>query len=331
MRQFGWFLVLAVVAPTGAANAQITGQPCPSDEHGPVCALASDEVDLTRAGLEEIAKGAEHGNDGPCDEKVYWPAPSPKDPIVEVKIVSTDGSASIGLKPVAQRLEVNGETSIRRVAVRHGCALLDGRLAKVEVGKVIDGRQVVTIWPRPSIPLTVVVKGGRLDEAVLNAIPPFDWPGTEAKVVPLAFTGDTAHAPDRVPSPAGEFGVWSVAYVRRGKLAAARLVSPTDTRVVLTPGPVAQLRLRVMAEGKPLSISSVWFSDALPDDEFDCGPMEAWGFWGHRDFGDVTIAVVEVPPGPRRSVFVRTGTDVTSMKAPKSAGTFTRDLTLSDP
>ncbi|MBM4780107.1 MAG: hypothetical protein GQE15_20580 [Archangiaceae bacterium] len=194
-----------------------------------------------------------------------------------------------------------------------------------------DGRQTVTIHRRPATPLVVVVKTDSTTQVTgwLHAIPPFDWPDTAARSVPLSFSGKTALAPERVPSSSDERGVWSVVAVKVGKLVAAQLVAPSQQRVVLSPAPPATLRVQVKAMKTPLPLVRAWFEELLPDAENRCAPHESWGRWSSVSLDGSTTATLEVPPGSRRCVFVQTASgDVVGTAAPTASGTSVRTLQL---
>ncbi|MDP3499866.1 MAG: hypothetical protein Q8S33_06015 [Myxococcales bacterium] len=301
---------------------------CPRDEHGAFCALVSDERALLEAELAQVAKGER--TLGLCHAFTAYPTPQPT---IDVELSSPDGSADLGLLPAPQRVRFAGVKVLKREQVFGACALLDGRPALVEVGRVRDGRQTVTIRRRPSTPLSVVVKTRARTPVSgwLHAIPPYDWPDTEAVSVPLSFSGHTAEAPER--SSGGynaDLGVWSVVSVKVGRLVAAQLVRPTESRVVLTPGPPATMRIRVKALSTPVPLSRAWFEDVSPDSEMvECLWYRSWGRWGEVDLGGATTAVLEVPPGARRCVFFETTSgDVVAVRAPTSAGTITKDLQI---
>jgi hypothetical protein len=130
--------------------------------------------------------------------------------------------------------------------------------------------------------------------------------------------------------PGEDLGVWSIVSVKVGRLVAAQLVSPKEQRVVLTPGPPATVRVRVTtALGTPVPIVGAWFEDPHSDGPVKCAPESSWGRWGEVDLDGSTTAVLEVPPGPRRCVFLRTQRgDVVGMRAPTSAGKSARELRL---
>lgn len=301
-------------------------QACPHDEHGRFCALVSDELVQLQNELTELEKG--ETTDGLCHASTGLMPPLAK---IDVELSSPDGTADLGLLPVPHRVQVSGSTVLKREQVFGACALLDGRPALVQVGPVRDGRQIVTVRRRLSTPLSVVVKTG-LKAPVsgwLHAIPPFDWPDTVARPVPLSFVGHTAEAPERVPKIDNDLGVWSVVSVKVGRLVAAQMVAPNEQRVVLTPGPPATLRVRVTAFGKPVPLSQAWFEDVLPDSPMECVAFQSWGRWGLVDLDGATTAVLEVPPGARRCVFLQTESgDVVATRAPTSAGTSARAVWL---
>lgn len=300
---------------------------CPRDEHGAFCALVSDERALLEAELAQVAKG--ETTEGLCHAFTAYPTPQPT---IDVELSSPDGNADLGLLPAPQRVRFAGVKVLKREQVFGACALLDGRPALVEVGRVRDGRQTVTVRRRPSTPLSVVVKTGAKTPVSgwLHAIPPYDWPDTEAVSVPLSFSGHTAEAPER--SSGGynaDLGVWSVVSVKVGRLVAAQLVRPTESRVVLTPGPPATMRIRVKALATPVPLSRAWFEDVTPDSTMECASRQSWGRWGEVALGGATTAVLEVPPGARRCVFLQTDTgDVVAVRAPTSAGIITKDLQI---
>lgn len=299
---------------------------CPRDEHGAVCALVSDEVLELQHELAELEKGQTTA--GLCLASTGLMPPQPK---LEVVLSSPDGPADVGLQPSPQRVQVAGVTTLRREQVFGACALLDGRPARVELSPVRDGRQTVTIRRRPATPLLVVVKTNSTTppSGWLHAIPPYDWPDTTARSVPLSFSGKTAQAPERVPNPDAELGVWSVVSVKVGRLVAAQLVAPSQQRVVLSPAPPAMLRLQVKAMKTPMPLARAWFEDLLPGAESRCAPHESWGRWGELALDGSTIATLEVPPGNRRCVFVQTATgDVVGTAAPTASGTSVRTLQL---
>ena len=308
---------------------------CPTDEHGASCALVSDELAVLQDELAEVAAG--HTTSRLCLEGGYRP---PVHQGIDVELSSPEGIADVGLLshtpqelPSPQRVQVAGVKVVHRAQVIGACALLDGRPALVELGPVREGRQTVTIRHRPSTPLSVVVQtaGTRTPPSGwLHAIPPIDWPNTEARSVPLAFVGNTAQAPERVPTgPGTGQGVWSVVSVRVGQLVAAKLVGPDEKQVVLTPGRPAKLKVRVIESGRPARLSRTWFEDVLPDFELECDPLESSSRWGGADLDGGTTAVLEVPPGARRCVFVQTQSgEVVGVRAPKSPGTSTTELRL---
>lgn len=146
--------------------------------------------------------------------------------------------------------------------------------------------------------------------------------------VPLSFVGTTAAAPERVPTT-GLPGVWSVVSVKVGRLVAARLVRPDESRVVLTVGPPATMRVRVKGLSTSVSLSRAWFEDLLPHMPVECVSHASWGRWGTVDLGGATVAVLEVPPGERRCVFLETSTgEVVAVRAPTRAGATTTELKL---
>ena len=300
---------------------------CPRDEHGAFCALVSDERALLEKELSELARG--ETTEGLCHASTGYPPPQPK---IDVELSSPDGNADVGLLPAPQRLKFSGVKVLKREQVFGACALLDGRPASVEVGRVRDGRQTVTVRRRPSTPLSVVVKTGARTPVSgwLHAIPPYDWPDTEAVSVPLSFVGHTAEAPERASGGYNsELGVWSVVSVKVGRLVAAQMVAPNEQRVVLTPGPPATLRVRVTAFGKAVPLSQAWFEDVSPESPMECVAFQSWGRWGQVDLDGATTAVLEVPPGARRCVFLRTETgDVVATRAPMSAGPSAREVRL---
>jgi hypothetical protein len=136
--------------------------------------------------------------------------------------------------------------------------------------------------------------------------------------------------------------VWSVVSVKVGRLVAAQLVGPNEQRVTLTPGPAATMRVRVTAAGKSLPLARAWFEDVLPDSPMECAPESSWGRWGMVDLAGATTALLEVPPGARRCVFIeaQVGTvadeghgtvralEVVSVRAPVSPGQSTHALHL---
>ncbi len=302
---------------------------CPRDEHGAVCALVSDEMTALQQELAALEKG--ESTEGLCLVLTGLPPPQPT---LEVTLSSPDGAADVGLQPSPQRVQVSGATTLRREQVFGACALLDGRPARVEVSPVRDGRQTVTIRRRPSTPLIVVVKTNSTTPVTgwLHAIPPYDWPDTSARTVPLSFVGNTATAPERVPTePNTEFGVWSVVSVKVGKLVAAKLVAPNARQVVLTPAPPARLRLQVKAMKTPLPLARAWFEDLLPDEQGKCAARQSWGRWGELTLDGSTVATLEVPPGSRRCVFVQTASgEVAGTPAPTTPGTTVKTLQLAE-
>ena len=107
------------------------------------------------------------------------------------------------------------------------------------------------------------------------------------------------------------------------------MVAPNEQRVVLTPGPPATLRVRVTAFGKAVPLSQAWFEDVSPESPMECVAFQSWGRWGQVDLDGATTAVLEVPPGARRCVFLRTETgDVVATRAPMSAGPSAREVRL---
>lgn len=317
-------LLLRRVVRDEGTGLEVTA--CPRDEHGAVCALVSDELTQLQHELAAVERG--ESTDGLCLALTAMPPSQPK---LEVTISSPDGAADVGLQPSPQRVKVSGSTTLRRDQVFGACALLDGRPARVEVGPVRDGRQTVTIRPRPATPLVVVVKTNSTTAptGLLHAIPPYDWPDTAARSVPLSFSGKVAQAPERVPASNDELGVWSVVSVKVGKLVAAQLVAPNAQQVVLTPGPPAILRLQVKAMKTPLPLARAWFEDLLPDEQRKCAAHESWGRWGAVDLNGATVATLEVPPGNRRCVFVQTTSgEVAATAAPAGPGTSVRTLQL---
>lgn len=344
-----WLLTLTVVA--SAAHAICPDEqgdclpseracppcPCPADEHGPVCALVVDEVKQLEGELAKLARGEHTG--GLCGTRTAEPTgPGPWKALVEVELSSPDGPAVVGLAPEPARVEVNGRLVLRRRRVTRACALVNGQPAEVRVLPEQNGKQVIELRARRPVPLKVTVKSSGKEEPTgwLYAIPPFDWPDTEARPAQLHFDGGTSTlAPDRLPSEPDEPGVWSIVAVRVGRRVAARLVSPSETQVALTPVPPITMKVSVKAGKTALPLERLWFSDVAPGEPIACTVEAGLARWGIRALDGETEVTVDAPPGDRRCLFVEVNAgevlQTMGLRVPSKGGsTVRRVLRLSE-